>query len=183
VKNRILYAITHMEEIIAASALSCMAFTACINVFTRYIMNNPLTWAEELECICLVFATFVGGAACYKRNLHYGMDFLVDRLPENGKMFLRKTLLLLFIVLFIYLTGLSYKFALSASKTTTFFRIKYKYIDFAAVLGFGSMAFYSLRYFIQSFTDPQKFAARYASAYANDGLNSEERDAKGGNGS
>ena len=163
----------NIEEIIGGTAIVLMLMTAVFNVFTRFILNNPQTWAEELECICLVYATFLCSAAAYKKNLHYGMDFLVDHLPLKAKLVLRRCITFICIFLFAYLTYLSFNFAMFATKTTAFFRLSYKYIDSAAVLAFISMTVYSVIYFIESFTEPEKYAARYVAAYT-DELESED---------
>ncbi len=155
------YIVKHWEDIIAASALSVMLIVAIINVFFRYVLNSPITWAEELECICLVWSTFLGAAAAYKLNLHYGMDFLVDHLPFTGKLFLRRTITFICIILFGFLTVLAVQFCLKATKITAFFRLSYKVIDFSAVLGFASMTVYSVIYFIESFTAKDKYISRY----------------------
>lgn len=149
----------------AATALSVMVVTAAYNVFTRYVLKDPKTWAEELECICLIWSTFPGAAACYKRNLHYGMDYLVDHLPLKAKLMLRRCITFLCIFLFGYLCYISFGFAVSATKTTTFFRLSYTYLDFAAVFGFFSMTVYSVIYFVESLSHPEAYAARYAAAY------------------
>ncbi len=54
-KQKSIWIIKNWEETVAASALSVMLLTAIFNVFTRYILQHPFTWAEELECICLVY--------------------------------------------------------------------------------------------------------------------------------
>lgn len=164
-KKTILKGLQNIEEIIGGGALCLMLLTAVFNVFTRYVLGKPQTWAEELECICLVYATFLCAAASYKRNLHYGMDFLVDHLPLKGKILLRRCITFICIFLFSYMTYLSVQFMALAVKTTTFFRLSYKYIDLAAVLCFASMTIYSLLFFVESFVHPERYAERYISTY------------------
>ena len=169
--------IKNLEEIVASAAFSLMILTAVYNVITRYVFSSPRTWAEELECICLVWTTFPAAAACYKKNLHYGMDFLVDKLPMNSKLILRRCITFICIFLFAFLFVISFKFMLAATKTTAFFRLNYRYIDLAAVLAFASMSIYSIIYFIESFTNPTSYAQRYAVAYI-DEYAAEERSAE-----
>ncbi len=175
-KKKLLYLAKNWEDILAAIFLSVMILTAIFNVFTRYVLNSPFTWAEELECICLVWATFTSSAAAYKKNMHYGMDFLVDRLPFKAKIQLRRAIIFISIFVFAFLFVLSIMFLRQVTKTTVFFRLNYRYIDFAAVVGFGSMEIYSIIYFIESFTHPDRFAARYVAAY-----DDEETAVEGGN--
>ncbi|WP_317855415.1 TRAP transporter small permease [Chakrabartyella piscis] len=153
------------EEVFSGVALAIMILTAVFNVFTRYVLQSPMTWAEELECICLVWSTFCGAAAAYKYNLHYGMDFVADRLPKKARVKLRQCITFMCIFLFAYLTVLSFQFVLTTTKTTTFFRLSYKYINVAALLGFASMTVYSVIYMIESFVKPNQYADRYAKDY------------------
>lgn len=180
-KKKFFWIVTHIEDVIAVVALSCILIIACMNVFFRYFMNQPLTWAEELECGFLIWATFIGGAVCYKKNLHYGMDYLVDHLPAKYKYILRKCITFVLILFFAFLTYLSFEFAISAKKTTNFFQISYTYLDFAAVLGFASMTIYSVLFFIESFINPEQFIKRYVAAYEEDINDSNEAAPKEGN--
>ena len=87
--------------------------------------------------------------------------FRRDHLPFTGKLFLRRTITFICIILFGFLTVLAVQFCLKATKITAFFRLSYKVIDFSAVLGFASMTVYSVIYFIESFTAKDKYISRY----------------------
>ena len=50
--------------------------------------------------------TFVGGAAAYKKNLHFGIDVLLDLMPVSVRMFIRRIVNFVFIILFGYVTYL-----------------------------------------------------------------------------
>ena len=164
-KQVLSFIVHEWEEVVGGSAIVLMVLTACLNVFTRYVLKSPLTWAEELECICLVWSTFLCSAAAYKHNLHYGMDFLVDHLPYKGKIALRRIITFINIFLFGFLCVIAAQITKSAIKTTIFFRLSYKYIDVAAFLAFLSMFVYSIIYFIESFRNPEKYINRYAAQY------------------
>ena len=95
--KKILWVITHIEEIVSASALAMMLIAIFANVVLRYFFRRPTSWADELAIIGMAYVTFVGGAAAYKRNMHFGIDILVDRLPAKGKHILRALMTLAFI--------------------------------------------------------------------------------------
>lgn len=167
-KKKLIWLAKNWEDLLAAIFLSVMVLTAIFNVFTRYVLKSPFTWAEELECICLVWSTFTSAAAAYKKNLHYGMDFVVDRLPLKSKIQIRRCITFLCIFLFSFLLFLAVQFIGQVTKTTVFFRLSYRYIDFAAVVAFASMEIYSVLYFIESFRYPDRYAARYIAAYGDE---------------
>ena len=62
-----------------------MVLICTANVFGRYVFNHAISWADEVDICLLAWVTFVGAAAGYKRNRHYGMDFILTRLPEKAK--------------------------------------------------------------------------------------------------
>ena len=94
VGKALLWLISHIEEIIGATAIAIMLSAIFVNVMLRYIFRSPTAWADELALICMAYVTFVGGAAAYKRNLHFGIDILVDRLPDKGKHIMRSIMTL-----------------------------------------------------------------------------------------
>jgi TRAP-type C4-dicarboxylate transport system permease small subunit len=57
-------------------------------VLFRYVFNQSLSWSEELAKFIFVWLTFLGAAVCIKDRLHIGVEFLVERLPENRKKYL-----------------------------------------------------------------------------------------------
>ena len=175
--KKLTWLIANIEEIIAVIATTLMVAVVSVNVIMRYFFNNPMSWASETAVICLIWATFSGAAAAWKKNAHYGMDYLVDHIPEKARQFLRRAIMLLCIVLFIYLGYLSVVFTASVSKVTAFFRLSYRYLDAATVFGFASMAIHSIFYFVQSFTNPDRFEQRFASAYENIAPQADTNDA------
>ena len=62
-----------------------MALVTGFQVFSRYVLNHSLFWSEEVGRICLVWISFLGASAAYKRRAHIGMDFMVVRLPHKTR--------------------------------------------------------------------------------------------------
>lgn len=71
-----------VEYVLFGLGLS-MALIVATQVFFRYVLNHSLFWSEELARYLLVWLTFLGASVAYKRNLHPGVDLLVDRLPAG----------------------------------------------------------------------------------------------------
>ena len=159
-KNPLLWVIQYWEEIVCAVAIAAMLTVCCAYVLARYLFKYSIIWGQEFCTICLVYVTFVGSAAAYKRNRHFGMDFLTERLPFKLQYGLKMLLNAVLIVLFFYMTYVSTKYTLDSRKTMEISRIPYTYIDLAAVLGFASMSIYSVIYLFQGIFRPEKFKAR-----------------------
>lgn len=164
-KKKILWLILHIEEIISVIGLAGMLLFTIFNVVMRYAFDSPKGWATELSAICLVWATFPGAAACHKKNLHYGMDFLANRLPKNIQYRLHQALMGVCVILFAMLAFVAIAFTIKTTKTTSFFMVSYRFINSSAILGFASMTIYSLYFFIKSIKEPEYFKQYYANAY------------------
>ena len=80
-----------------------MALVTGLQVFSRYVLNHSLFWSEEVGRICLVWISFLGASAAYKRRAHIGMDFLVVRLPQNIRRKLEALVVLLSLIFFMVL--------------------------------------------------------------------------------
>lgn len=70
-------------ELILCIIGSGMALLLGVQVFSRYVFNYSLFWSEEIGRMCLVWITFLGASAVYKRHGHIGIDFFVRFLPEG----------------------------------------------------------------------------------------------------
>lgn len=155
--RHLLWIIRNIEELVAGTALVTMVSITTINVLCRYFFRSPIHWAEELAVICLVWSTFIGSAACFKRRAHLGMDFIIARLPYKGRRLAQQLLCVIQLCFFAFITVLAVNFALSAEKTTPFFHLNYFYLYIAAALGFFSMAVHSISFLVMSIRKPGQF--------------------------
>jgi TRAP-type C4-dicarboxylate transport system permease small subunit len=60
-----------------------MGSSIFIQVFSRYIVNRPTSWSEELARYLFVWITFLGGAVVIRKRRHVDVSFLTDRLPRR----------------------------------------------------------------------------------------------------
>ena len=96
-----------------------MAMVTGVQVFSRYVLNHSLFWSEEVGRICLVWISFLGASAAYKRRAHIGIDFVVARLPHNTQHLVAILVLLLSLVFFAVLIvyGSVFAFFIAGQKT------------------------------------------------------------------
>lgn len=76
-----------------------------VNVFTRYVMVNPLSIGEEYGGFMLVGITCIGLAYAWKARSHVRVEFIINKLPVKMKRRLRLGTLvcaMLFTVFFAY---------------------------------------------------------------------------------
>jgi len=58
--------------------LGLMFIIVVLQVFCRYVLNNALSWPEELSQPLMVWAAFLGASMGLKRRLHIGMTFILN---------------------------------------------------------------------------------------------------------
>jgi TRAP-type transport system small permease protein len=73
---------------IIAALFGATTVAIALQVFFRYILNNSLTWSEEISRYLFTWITFLGAAAAIRENQHVVIDFIVVKLPPTW----RKTL-------------------------------------------------------------------------------------------
>jgi len=67
----------------AISATVGIAVVVAISVFWRYVLNDSLTWAEELAKILMVWLVFVGAPIALRVGDHVAIQIVPNALPER----------------------------------------------------------------------------------------------------
>ena len=88
--------ITCLAAVIVGSLLTLILF---LEVICRYVFNNSLVVVEELARVLLIWLGFLGASIAYHDKAHVGIDFLRNRVSENGKRIL-DILVPVFMILF-----------------------------------------------------------------------------------
>ncbi len=73
-----------------------------LGVFSRYVLVRTFTWYDEIARGCFVWLTFLGAAVGVKRQAHFRLHIVVDRLSPR----LRQTMVILFPLVVIIFAGL-----------------------------------------------------------------------------
>jgi TRAP-type C4-dicarboxylate transport system permease small subunit len=69
-----------IEHALAYAFIGAVALNF-INVIGRYVFDNTILSADEIQIFIMVFMTFLGAAVVAWRNHHLRMDVLVNALP------------------------------------------------------------------------------------------------------
>ena len=109
---------------IATVLLSIMTLLVLYQVFTRYILNSPAAFTEELVRYFLIWTSFIGAAYAFITREHMCLILVRDSLSPSGKrilMTLIDILILIFSIFVITIGG--FKLALSAQKVFLHFLV------------------------------------------------------------
>jgi TRAP-type C4-dicarboxylate transport system permease small subunit len=58
-----------------------LLLTLFLQVFTRYVLNDPLSWTEEVARYLYVYIVFLGASAAISDRTHVGIDYFAKMLP------------------------------------------------------------------------------------------------------
>jgi len=92
-----------------------MTALVCLQFITRYILNDSVSWTEELAVYCLIVVVFVGSAACVRRSRHIQVNFLYRYLPKPLAKLCSALVDLLQIAFFCYVAWLFSRYALAVN--------------------------------------------------------------------
>ena len=124
---------TRLLAAIATILLSIMTLLVLYQVFTRYVLNSPAAFTEELVRYFLIWTGFIGAAYAFITREHMCLVLLRDNLNPAARRVLMTAidiLILIFAVFVITIGG--FKLAMSAEKV------------FSALLGIARSLVYAM---------------------------------------
>lgn len=71
--------------VIASVLLIAMTLLVLYQVFTRYVLNDPADFTEELVRYMLIWTGFFGAAYAFGTRQHIALLFVQDRFPESAR--------------------------------------------------------------------------------------------------
>lgn len=73
----------NFEESVMKVLLCLIVVVMGLQVFMRYVMNNSLSWAEEISRYFFIWFTFLGVSYSVKNEKHIRVDILKNYIPEK----------------------------------------------------------------------------------------------------
>ena len=73
----------HPEDWIAIVIFWSLAFIVFLQFFTRYVLNDSLSWTEEIARYGLMWITFIGGAVVTRKNTHIAVEIFSNVLKPG----------------------------------------------------------------------------------------------------
>lgn len=67
-------------SVMCAIFLAAIVSVLSLQVVMRYVIENPLIWADEAARLLMVWLTFTGAALAYRTRSHIAITLLVDTL-------------------------------------------------------------------------------------------------------
>ena len=77
--------INRVAEVAACAILLAACVTMILEVVFRYVLNDSLSWSEEIARYALMALTFIGAFISYHHDDHLAMTMLLDRLAPRQR--------------------------------------------------------------------------------------------------
>ena len=94
------------------SIIFCYIFLVAVTliiglaVFYRYVLNNPLQWAEEIARYLLIWLSLVAASVAVKERKHINLTTVVRRLPQRMSLMIE---IVLYAIIVFLLTNNSFQ--------------------------------------------------------------------------
>ena len=79
--------LTRIMNVLAGVSLIAMTVLTCWQVFTRYVLNNPSTWSEELVGYLFAWASLFGASIITGERGHMNIPVVVENMPVGAQNF------------------------------------------------------------------------------------------------
>jgi TRAP-type transport system small permease protein len=85
VYDRVLAAVDVLASWVVMAAMAVLTVVVTIQVFFRYVLNASLDWGWDVPRLCFIVAVLLAIPLALARNLHVGVDLVVERLGARWR--------------------------------------------------------------------------------------------------
>ena len=149
--KRVLLFFRDMFELyIPVTAFLVMFLIILVQVFFRYVLRHPLTWAMEITVIGFVWTVIFGACFTMRRRSHIKFTLIYDKLKPRPAAVFRMLGNIIIVGIFLSLVYASLKFSFFVGfQKTPVFRISFTYIYLPFVYFLLSISAYTVTEIIE----------------------------------
>jgi len=85
--NKFRTILTFLLNILAGGSFLIMVLLTCWQVFTRYILNHPSSWSEELVSYLFAWMSLLGASIVTSEHGHMNIPIFIERLEPSKRKF------------------------------------------------------------------------------------------------
>lgn len=79
---KLVHAINKLFEWVVTVAVAVVLALVLIQVFFRYVLNDPISWTQEMSVFGTMLVVMLGAAIAFRRGEHISVTFFVDLFPR-----------------------------------------------------------------------------------------------------
>jgi len=136
--NRIYSFIKFIEENLVVILLGIMVSNVAMGVFYRYVLNNSLSWTEEVARYLMIWFAYIGMAIAFRDESHVNVNVIVDLFPLSIRHLIRiisYTIVLIFLIILFSQSLNVFKIVKLQTSPAVRISMKYPYLS----ITFGSL--------------------------------------------
>lgn len=147
-------------EALTAAAMALLVIVVAWQVITRFILNNPSSWTEELAIYMMIWVGLLGAAVALNRKAHLGIDYFVGKLKIKIRLYVELLVYLsiaVFAILVLLIGGYNIViFYLSEPQLSPALGINVAYVYLAIPISGFFITFYSIEFFLETLINLRK---------------------------
>lgn len=142
-------------EVLVAVSMAVLVLDVVWQVFTRYVLQDPSSWTEELATFLMIWVGMLGASVALNRGAHLGIDYFVAKLPEQKRLY---TVLVVFALVAIFSLHILIiggtqlvSITLRTNQVSPALGLKMGYVYLALPISGFFLLFYSVELFMETF--------------------------------
>ena len=88
----VLNRLRRIVEAVIAGLFTAMVAAVLLQVFARYLWNQPPSWTEELARYCQVWIILLASSICIRKGLHLRVDYISQHFNTRWRHVLNTTI-------------------------------------------------------------------------------------------
>lgn len=157
--DKALKTVFEIMKVLLIIILVSMVAILMAHIFFRYVLNNSLTWSEELLKIMLVWFGMMSVAVLAARREHVAIVVFKEHMPKKVQNFLSKLTQLIIVGICVLMVVIGVQYCMKAGfRLTPALRIPYTWAYAAIPVSFLPVMLFELRNFIVDFTGKGEYA-------------------------
>ena len=144
----------YLEESILAVLLLCMALIMGVQVFSRFVLRESLSWTEELTRYLFIWSGFLSVSYCSKRCISIKIEQFVAKFSRRTKAIIKVVNHTFELAFFFYMIPFAWSYMMSAvesGQVSPALSIPMYYVQAAPFVSFVLVAFRILQRWIIEF--------------------------------
>jgi TRAP-type C4-dicarboxylate transport system permease small subunit len=138
----------------------CMLIIAWAHIFFRYVLNNSLSWSEELLKILLVWFCMLSTSIIAIRREHVSIVIFKQQFPKRVENMFDLVMQFITFAVSVVVCVIGVRMIIAAgARRTPALRLPYAAMYASVCVSFAVLSIYELRNFIVKLIDPQRPAA------------------------
>jgi len=142
-------------EILVTVTMAVLVADVVWQVFTRYVLQDPSCWTEELATFLMIWVGMLGASVALNRGAHLGIDYFIAKLPYKKRRYtvlIGFALVAIFSLLILIIGGIQLvSITLRTNQLSPALGLKMGYVYLALPISGFFLLFYSVELFIETF--------------------------------